>query len=489
MKPIVGRDEEISILEEIFRSDSAEFVALFGRRRVGKTYLVRNTFKGRKNTIFFNVTGMLGGKAPQQIKNFFEQLVGAFYRPGMRLDAPKNWYDALKLLASEIEASPSKRIVLFFDEFPWMVTRKSELLIAFAYFWNQLVSDDPRVKLIICGSSASWILKKIVNDRGALYNRVTQKIHLQPFNLYETKKYLAFKKINLDNNQIAQLYMVLGGIPFYLDQAKRGLSTVQIIANLAFKEHSFLIDEFENLYATLFNGGEGHIQLARVIANHRYGIGQEELFKAAKLKSGGTVIRWLRDLEKAGFIERYKPFSKKKSILYKMVDEYSYFYFKWIEPIKDPLQLKALSKEYWESEQDSQEWRIWAGYAFESLCYKHLHQLRKALGINVKAKPYTWRYAPPVGSLESGAQIDLLFDRRDGMITVCEIKYTQKPFVIDKAYAVKLKNKIKVFEERTKTKKQFVLTIISANGLKKNMYSEEMVSGVCTLENLFKKVD
>ncbi len=369
-----------------------------------------------------------------------------------------------------------------------METRKSGMLVAFAYFWNHHVSDDARVKVILCGSSAGWIINKVINDRGALYNRVTERIYLEPFSLYETKKFLLHKGVKLNNRQIVQLYMVLGGIPFYLDKIKKDHSAVQMIAQLAFRKNSFLLDEFENLYATLFNGGENHIQLARIIAQHRYGISHEKLAQQASLSSsGGTLTKRLKDLEKAGFIERFKSFGIVKSNYYRIIDEYSLFYFQWIEPAKNRLLNRGITKGYWEKKQYSQEWRIWAGYAFEALCNKHITQIVKALRIPEGAEAYTWRYVPSKGSEEQGAQIDLLFDRDDDTITMCEIKFTHKPFVLDKAYAAKLAMKLKVFTKRTKTKKAFQITFISASGLKKTMYSEELVAGICTLDELFKK--
>jgi hypothetical protein len=485
---IIGRDEEKQILEDAFSSGDPEFIALFGRRRVGKTYLIRQTFFGRKNTIFFNVTGMKDGKTSQQIRNFVNQIGECFYRDGVRLESPKNWFDALDLLAQEIKSSSSKKIVLFFDEFPWMATRKSELLPAFEYFWNQRGSADPRIKLIVCGSSAGWIVKKIINNRGGLYNRVTRRIYLEPFTLRETKMYLEHRKIKLSNYHIVDLYMVLGGIPFYLSQIKPGLSPAQIIAGLAFSKHSFLLVEFENLYATLFESGNAHTDIARIIASHRHGISQEELVRQSQhISSGGTLAGWLNDLEKAGFIERFKPFGAKKSYYYKMIDEYSLFYFYWIEPIVGTLHAKEMAKGYWEKIQHSPAWHAWAGYAFESLCYKHINEIKKALHINDSSHAFTWRYVPPKGSLEQGAQIDLLFDRDDGLINLCEIKNTRTPFVIDKSYAASLGRKIKVFETRTKTQKTFVLNMILAGGIKRNIYSEGLIAGVCKLDNLFEK--
>lgn len=285
--------------------------------------------------------------------------------------------------------------------------------------------------------------------------------------------------------------MVLGGIPHYLSKIKPGLSANQIIEDLAFKKNSFLMQEFKNLYATLFSSNEGHIELARLIAQHRYGIGQEELaHKAAHISSGGSFVRKIEDLEETGFITRFKPFlAQKKGIYLKMVDEYSLFYFDWIEPIKSTLLEMGMRKGYWAGKLLSPAWHSWAGYAFEAVCYKHIPQISMALKLEPTAIPHTWRSVPPKGSNEDGAQIDLLFDRDDAAITLCEIKYTDQAFSIDKQYAEKLIIKIGVFKTKTKTKKDIFLAFVSASGLKKTMYSEAMVSGIVDADDLFKKTE
>lgn len=487
-EPVIGRRKERDLLEAAFQSPSSELIALYGRRRVGKTYLIRNTFSGRENTLYFSVTGMKDGSLRQHLENFQKRISAVFYRSHSRLETPKSWFEALDMLAQEIKASPARKIVLFFDEFPWMITRKSELLTAFEYFWNEHMVSDKRVKGIICGSSAGWMVKNIVNNRGAFYNRVTRKIRLEPYNLQQTKEFLTYKKIRLTDNQIAHIYMVLGGIPYYLSQVQPGLSSVQIVANLAFQKESFLLEEFENLYATLFDDSNEHVELARLIAAHRHGISQVDLSKNIKrLKSGGTLVKWLKDLEQAGFIERFLPYqAQKKGVYYKLIDEYSLFYFRWIEPIKDVLQSTGMRKEYWEDLQDTQAWHSWAGYAFESLCHKHVFQIMDALALSASSFPYSWRFVPKDGKKEDGAQIDLLFDRPDDAITLCEIKYTNKAFVIDKPYAERLKKKIEVFRGHTKTDKQLLLAFVSAHGVKDNTYYQELISGICTLKDLFK---
>ena len=490
MPTIISREAEQEILEAIYQSAQPELLAIYGRRRVGKTFLVREHFADKKNSLFFYVTGMKEGPLEEQISNFTEEIGETFLYPGARLETKKNWRDTFRVLTDNIKATTIPKIVLFFDEFPWMVTKNSRLLSTLEYYWNHHWSRDPRIKLIICGSSSGWILKNIINNKGGLYNRVTRSIHLEPFNLQQTKKYLQHKKVKLNYQQISLLYMVLGGIPYYLSKVEPNLSAAQIIEQLAFSKDSFLLAEFNNLYATLFDEGRAHIELAKVIASKHYGIGQEELINQIKhLSSGGRALVWLEELEQAGFIIRFKPFlHHRKGIYYKMIDEYSLFYFHWIESIRESLLNRGMRKGYWEKIQSCSAWHSWAGYAFEAICYKHIAQISSALNISPTAVPYVWRYIPKKGAKEQGAQIDLLFDRDDDSITLCEIKYTAQPFIIDKAYAEKLTRKIEVFKQVTRTKKQLFLAIISANGIKKTIYSEEIVNKIITLSDLLNPV-
>jgi len=494
---LVGRVQEQKILEKAYNSEQAEFIAIYGRRRVGKTFLVRQYFTENQSMIkkgasFFYVTGTKDASLQDQIANFTQEIGNTFYS-GAPLEVKSNWRDTLQTLTQAIKNTPAKkRIILFFDEFPWLVTRNSNLLQTLEYYWNHHWSRDSRIKLIICGSSAGWILKNVVNNKGGLYNRVTRTLHLQPFNLQETQEYLSSLKIKLNQQQIAHLYMVLGGIPFYLSQIEPGLSAIQNVEKLAFKDSGFLIKEFPNLYATLFEESQTHIDLTRLISQYPYGIGQEEITrKLSYLSSGGRIVEWLSDLENAGFILRVKPFlHKKKGIYYKLIDEYSLFYFKWLEPIKDSLLEKGMRAGYWENLQNTPAWNSWVGYAFESLCYKHIPQISHGLRLSPTAIPYAWRYAPSKkddGEPDQGAQIDLLFDRDDDAITICEIKYTQSPFAIDKRYSEQLNQKLKVFKAVTKSKKQLFLSLISASGVKKTIYSEEMLASSIALDALFNK--
>jgi predicted AAA+ superfamily ATPase len=485
---LIGRNEEKVILNDFFQSDRPEFLAVYGRRRIGKTYLIKQTFT-EQDCIFFNVTGIQKGKINAQINQFTKEIGRVFYQ-GAEIKERDSWVETLDLLSDAIEKNvlKDKKVILFFDEFPWMATHKSGLLQALEHRWNHSWSNDQRIKLIICGSSASWIINKIINNKGGLHNRITRKIHLMPFNLKDTAALLVNQKINLNHKQITELYMTTGGVPYYLLPAEKNKSATQIIDKLAFQQNSLLFNEFDNLFSSLYENSGHYIELLRIIAKNHSGIGQEEIISQSdEISRGGRTIDRLKELEDTGFVISFMPhMHKKRGRYYRLIDEYTLFYLDWIEPIKNTLQKKSLESGYWLEKHNTATWYSWAGYAFESICYKHLAQIRKKLGIRSSAVANGWRYVPIAKSKENGAQIDLLFDRDDDSITICEIKYTVEPFAVTKDYAENLKNKIAVFKEKTRTKKQIFLALISANGIKETIYSEEMIQGVVTLEDLFK---
>lgn len=487
---IIGREKEQALLDKTFLSKKPEFLAIYGRRRIGKTLLIRLFFKSKKNSVFFNSTGMLKGSLQDQISNFTQQIGDVFYQ-GAQLQIKKSWRETFKILNDAIKSiTENKKIILFFDEFPWMATKNSKLLQNLDYFWNQHWSNDSRIKLIICGSSASWIIKNIINNKGGLHNRITHTIHLEPYTLYETKKFLSHHGITLNHRQIAEIYMSIGGIPYYLSYIKKGLSSAQNIEELAFRKKSFLMEEFNNLFSALFEDAEIYISIVREIASCHYGMEQEALFNRIKTFSkGGRGSEKLKALEDAGFIIRFKPhLHSKKGVYYKVIDEYTLFYFHWIEPLRETLNARGMRKNYWLSIQSTPEWYNWTGYAFEAICYKHLVEISDALMLSPTAIANTWKYSPIKNTTEKGAQIDLLFDRKDDAITVCEIKYSLKAFEVTKSYAEQLTKKIDVFKKVTNTEKNIFLALISANGLKINKNSD-IVDNVVTLDSLFNKTN
>jgi len=488
LNAIIGRVEEQCTLTQFLESSNASFLALYGRRRIGKTFLITTYFAKKKNCLFFYTTGIKNATYKKQISQFTKIIGDVFYN-GADLKPKNNWLETFELLTDSFKNTPkNKKIVIFMDEFPWLATKRSGLLEALDYYWNRYWVDDKRIKLIICGSSSSWIVDKIINNKGGLHNRVTHKIQLDSFNLKETKEYLHALQVRLNNKQILQLYMITGGIPFYLSNIAKGLSATQIIEALAFKKNCLLLEEFDNLFSSLFDHPEGYIKAIKLISSFRYGIGQDALLhKLGKPMLGMGGVKILKDLERSGFIMSFKPhLHKKRGIYYKVIDEYVSFYFNWIEPIKETLLSRSLKAGYWETQHNSARWHSWSGYTFESICYKHISQISNALKLNSASIPNSWRYIPQKGSKENGAQIDLLFDRMDDAITICEIKYANTPFIIDKQYANNLLNKIETFKKITKTTKQIFLSMIVANGLQKNTYSNDLVVCIVTLDDLFK---
>lgn len=483
---IIGRKKEETLLKQSLNSGKAEFIAVWGRRRVGKTFLIEQVCKQTKS-IYFNAIGLRKGTLNDQLEAFTKELSKTFFNQAP-ITTPKRWADMFELLTEALQQQkPNKKIILFIDELPWLDTRNSKLLQYLDFYWNKHWSKDKRVKLIICGSAASWMVKKIIKDKGGLHNRVTQAIRLNPFSLQETKAYLLSNKIKLNEQQILQIYMSIGGIPFYLSKISKGLSATQNIEQLAFQADSFLQGEFDNLFAALFDDHAPYVNAIKTIAEKRSGIGKTQLLKQLGEKfQGKKGIEILDNLEESGFIQSFTPhFHKKQGIYYRVIDEYAIFYLAWIEPIKSSLQSNALAQGYWQAMTNQAAWHTWAGYAFESVCYKHLAQIRQSLAIEPTAIANSWRHAPRKNSEENGAQIDLLFDRNDGVITLCEIKYSQKPFAIDKATAKNLINKINTFKKITGTKKEIFITMITSQGLKETMYSSELVSNEVCLTDLF----
>lgn len=485
MRDIVGRKSELKELEEIFLSNRAEFVAVYGRRRVGKTFLIKTFFQSKK-CIYFQMTGIYKGTIDKQLMQFSKELGRTFY-PGAAMKVPLDWMEAFEQLFSAIKLiEKTKKIILFFDELPWMATRKSGVVSALEYFWNRHWSDDKRIKLIVCGSAASWIIKKIVRNRGGLHNRVTRKMRLLPFNLHETYQFLQKLKLNCTENKALKIYMIMGGIPFYLMQLKKSNSIDQNVNKLFFDPNGFLFDEFDDIFSSLFDNSDQHEELINLIAKSHDGLSRKILEEKNRLTGkGGRLTKRLENLENAGFIKTYIPFGHKKlGLFYRISDPYCFFYVRWIKPIKNKLQQDYTSA-HWKKIINTPEYYNWMGYAFENVCYQHLREIKTALSLEESSMASPWRYAPKKGTIEHGAQIDLLFDRNDQAITICEIKYTDSPFLIDKEYAQKLKKKIDIFQKITRTKSQLFLTIIAASGVKKNMYSEELINNIVTIDDLF----
>ncbi len=471
MDVIAGRNEEKKLMQQLLQADKSEFMAVYGRRRVGKTYLIRNVYQ---KEIVFQMTGIAGATMAQQLSNFFIALKSsnAEYPNDM---LPKDWFEAFEALRLSLQKNPTRKKVIFFDELPWIDAKSGGFLSALEHFWNAWASARTDIVLVVCGSAASWMLNKVINDKGGLHNRVTKRIRLMPFTLQETEVFFAMRNIVLDRYQIIQLFMVMGGIPFYLNEITPGRSAFQEIDRLCFTEGGLLMGEYDNLYRSLFNSPERHIAIIEALSKKNLGMTREEIIKESGLSNGGNTTKALLELEQSGFITKSYPFEKKvKTGLFRLIDQYSLFYLKFMK------EKRAFGEGAWLSRIDSPAWRAWSGYAFENICFIHINNIKKALGISgVYTEIASWLDA------EKGVQIDLIIDRRDQVISLCEIKFSKDPFVITKSYRAELEKKIAAFRMATKTRKSVFLTMITTFGLEENKHSLGFVQNSVTMDALF----
>ncbi len=470
---IIGRKEEIAILDTLKQANEAAFVAVYGRRRVGKTYLIRQYFN---DTFTFQVTGIANVERLQQLSNFHSALIRYF--PEIE-DKPvaKDWFQAFQQLITALEADDRPRKILFLDELPWLDNTKSYFISALEHFWNSWASARKDILLIVCGSSASWMINNLINNRGGLHNRVTHRLILDPFTLTECEIFFKSKSATYTRYQIVQLYMALGGIPFYLNAVDIGKSATQNINDFCFTPKGFLRKEFNNLYASLFKKADKHINVIEALAQKMQGLEREELLKLANLPNNGNTTKILTELEESNFISKYNAFGKNsRQPIYQLIDFYSLFYLRFIKnsDIKD--------KNFWINSIDSPEVRTWSGYAFEQICFSHLDEIKKALGITgVQTTSSAW-----IGNNGTNkAQIDLVIDRRDQVINLCEAKFSINLFTIDKKYADELRTKIGVFKDVTQTQKAVFLTLITTMGLTPNDYAQSLVQNSLTMDVLF----
>lgn len=473
MRTIVGRTEYLETFQELYKSVKSEFVAVYGRRRVGKTFLIRNAFEVN---FTFQVTGLSNASLPKQLTNF--NLAMRKITPDHDFLLAKDWLTAFQNLITCLELNSDEKKIVFIDELPWFDTPRSGFISALEHFWNSWASTRNDVLLIACGSAASWMINKLINNKGGLHNRVTKRMKIVPFTLCECEQFLDQKNTLLDRYQIIQLYMVLGGIPFYWEEVKPGRSAMQNIEEICFSENGILRNEYKILFKSLFNKHEKHSVIAGVLAKKSLGLTRDEIITLTGLPNAGSTSRLLDELEESGFILKYKPLGKKaKNSIYQLVDFYTHFYLKFIA------ESPPGETNQWMNMIDNPRYRAWSGYAFEQVCLYHLPQIKKALGISgVQSTSSSWRSA----TIKNGAQIDLVIDRRDQVINLCEMKFSINPFVIDSKYAEELRNKLGTFRTETKTRKSVFITMISTFGLQPNNYSTGLVQNDIKMDALFK---
>ena len=475
MEKLIGREPEKKLLQEAMDSGAPELIALFGRRRVGKTFLIR---KYLTKNLVFEFIGTRDAKLADQLTSFNKSLGAAAGNPRI-YRIPENWADAFDQLSNFLTSKlGSQKAVVFLDEFPWLNTHKSGFLPAFDHWWNSWGNKQDNLIVVICGSAASWMIRNIVNNKGGLHNRVTRKIRLLPFILKETEEFLHARNVNMDKYQILELYMIMGGIPHYLKEVRKGESASQAIDRICFTKDGLLEREFKNLYSSLFDGAAKHLAVVKALANKKSGLTRNEIIEKTGLTSGGTITSLLEELIESGFVTSWQPYDKKsRDLIYKLSDEFTHFYMKFMDG------KQSSNAGGWQSLSTTQSWESWSGIAFERACLKHITQIKKELGVaGIRTEDATWRYHPKTGK---GAQIDMLFDRQDFVINLCEIKFSKSEFIIDKAYAAELENKMNVLKEQTKTKKSIYLTFMTTFGIKDNDYARRLVQKSLTMDCLF----
>lgn len=466
---IVGRNREVILLLEAINSSRSHLIAVYGRRRIGKTFLISEVYK---KYIKFEVTGLYKVPLKEQLQNFSYQL-------GKKLKVPslRNWIEAFHFLEKYMDSiKASGKKVIFIDEFPWLDSHKSGFLLAFAGFWNSYASRRDDLIVIVCGSAASYMIKNIIKSKGGLHNRITEKISLQPFSLAEAELLLKRNKVSLTREDVLKIYMSIGGIPSYLEKIRPGESVSQNLDRLCFNKDGFLNTEFSNIFSSLFDQPENHETIIRALAGVRKGLTRNDINRKTGISTGGTLTKNLIELQQSGFIENYTPYRGRKNSLFRLSDEYSLFYLKFIDKAKNP------GFGYWATMEAKPAYKSWLGFTFETVVLKHVQQLRHAMGIQgVRTVPGSW-----VGKTgNSGAQIDLLLDRDDNVINICEIKFYSTEFEIDKRYANELIRKMEVFKNDTKTRKNVWLTFITSHGVRNNKYKTQLVKNELTLNDLF----
>lgn len=470
---LIARAEEIQRLEGCLSETAAQLVVLYGRRRIGKTYLINEFFEGRFD---FKITGVYEEPREVQLQNFASELSGHLRK---EIKAPPDWRSAFSMLQSYLEGLPKdEKHIVFFDEMPWFDTPRSGFLPAFEYFWNNFGCAMHHLVFIVCGSAASWMTPHITQNKGGLFNRQTCTIFLRPFTLGETEQYLHSRGILWSRYDVAECYMILGGIPFYLSLLRRDLSLSANIDNLFFRKRAELWNEFHHLYQTLFKNSDLHVRVVEVLSTKRMGMTRAEISEKTGIPENGDLTKILSNLICSDFVRAYSFFGKKKAdMLYQLSDYYSWFYLKFIRdyPGRD--------EQFWSHSYSSAAKHSWAGFTFEQVCKDHILQIKQKLGISgVLAEQSSWFRRGDAE--ERGAQIDLIIDRNDHVINLCEIKFSTEEYTIDKDYDRILRNKIGAFTHDTKTKKSIQTTMITTYGLRQNPYSN-IINTQVILDDLF----
>ena len=470
---IIGRKKEIGLLEKMMGDERSHFVAVYGRRRVGKTFLIRETFQSR---FTFQHAGLFEGKLSDQLFAFESSVRDAGGRPEKKA---KNWMEAFEELKDIVRNSTEKKKVIFIDELSWMDTQNSDLMMALENFWNGWASARNDIILIICASATSWMLSKVVHNKGGLYNRLTEQIYLGAFNLAECEEYVKAIGVPFTREQILNFYMIFGGVPFYWSFLKKGYSFTQNVDMILFKKNAPLKEEFKYLYASIFKNPNVYIKIIKALSKKKAGMTREEIIKTADITNSGDLTTKLEELESCGFIRKYTAFGmKKKNSMYQLIDCFTLFYYQFMEA-------NPSDEHFWSNQLNTPVVNAWKGLAFERVCLLHINQIKQRLGIaGVYTDINSWQCKSDDKEGLIGSQIDLLIVRKDQVINLCEMKYSGSDFVLTDKVDKEIKTKINDLITATKTKYAVFPTLITTYGLVENAYSGNIQS-VITMDDLF----
>ncbi len=474
---MIGRKKETDELNKLYYSGKAELVAIYGRRRIGKTYLVDETFKGH---ITFRHAGLSPvdenkkGQLKAQLEHFYYSLL----LHGMKKSKkPANWLEAFYLLETFLEQNDDgSRQLIFLDELPWLDTPRSGFMTAFEGFWNTWGCHRNNLMVVVCGSANSWILDNLINNHGGLYNRVTYEIKLAPFTLNECEQFYNSKNVKLSRYDIAQSYMILGGIPYYMGYFQSGMSLAQNIDHILFSKQGKLKSEYDRLFASIFSNPELMKEIVGLLYTRNAGYTRSELVEKVSIKDGGTLSQSLRALIASDFVIKYIPFGKGKKEHYKLVDPFCMFYLHFVEKKRE------LDDKFWQHNTSKQQVVSWRGFAFENVCFNHVPQIKKALGISGVITTHS-AWSKRKDDVE-GVQIDLLLSRNDNVVNMCEIKYYGEEFTVDKGYHQVLLRRQGILARELSPRISIHSTLITTFGLTYNEYSG-VFSNVITLDDLF----
>jgi AAA+ ATPase superfamily predicted ATPase len=408
MKQFIGRKVEIAQLTALIDLPRPSIAVIYGRRRVGKSELIRHVTQG-KNVLSFE--GLEGQPKHKQIKNFLFQLSA---QSNIREKNISDWPDALILLRT---LTQDGQWIIILDEFQWMANYQNELVSVIKMIWEKYLSQNPDLTLILCGSIASFMKSKVLKS-SALYGRTDYELNLHELNLSEISEFFPGK----GSDEVIDTAMLVGGIPKYLELISEYPSLYDALEPLAFSQDGFFKTEYDRLFASHFGKKPIFMKIIQTLATNPYGLTTGKLAKEMQVASGGTLCHQLDDLESAGFLHSIIPFDKpegSKLRKYILMDAYVRFYH---SIIRGSMKETTPPNTQFHAIMSSPRYAAWAGMAFEFLCMRHHKEISRILGFH--GIPYTAGPFFQRKTLDTpGVQIDLLFERSDKILVLCEMKY------------------------------------------------------------------